>query len=607
MVKQLGLRDYQESGLNKLARNFFALPEFSTWRQLGVLPTGCGKTVIAAALPHQAAFKAWLGKFPRNERKILFIAHRDELLTQARDKILHYNSHLQVDIEQAEAYADPSADVVVASIQTLAGRSGKRIGRFDKDQFRVIIIDEAHHATANSYISVLQYFDLLPPDEFMPKTEKMNVDEALRWQRERLKEWDGRDVSNDRLLLGITATSQRGDNIGLEAVFQTIAFQEKMLDMIKRGYLSRLVGIRVQTDTNIDDVKTRAGDLATEELAKRINTRERNLKIVKSWQQYASGRKTVVFCADVAQVHDLAEVAKEQGIKAAGIDGSMTRTERRELLKDFSAGKLDWMVNCNILTEGFDEPGVQCVVMARPTKSGLLYIQMAGRGTRLAPGKKDCLILDIVDVTSRHRLMTSPTLLGLPTNFDPEGKDLVELVEKIEEIKEANPLLDVEEVALEGVKSLKDIQVSAQEIDLFEPFYDPEMVTASSMAWMKTEKNHYEIDYAGAVSGETVSLQQNPLGQWEVLLKEFGEPRRIAKPTPVLHEAFETAEQWLRINRSSIASHLSRDAGWRNRKASAMQLRKLKQLRVKVKSDNLKAGEASNLIALYMNKQGKRR
>jgi superfamily II DNA or RNA helicase len=617
------LRDYQDDSLNKVARNFFAMPQFAAWRLLGVLPTGCGKTVIAAGLPNQQAITEWLNKFPREHRKILFIAHRDELLTQTKAKMDAVHPGLTVDIEQADAYASPEADIIVASVQTLASRKGRRLGRFDKDQFRIVIVDEAHHSSADTYISVLQYFDLLPPDDFMPKTERMDVETALAWQRQRLEKWDS-IAPRDRLLLGITATSRRGDGVGLEAVFQRIAFQESMRDMIVKGWLARPRGLRVVSTTNIDDIKTRAGDLDQGELAKRINNKERNRLIVKAWLEHTKGKKTIAFTADVAQAHDLAQEATENGIRAVAIDGSMNRNDRREILRQYSAGKIDWLCNCNILTEGFDAPDIECVIMARPTKSELLYVQMAGRGVRTHPNdpvgpdrlmfkgkliKQDCLILDIVDVTSRHRLITSPTLLGLPTNYDPEGRDLLEVAEELEKVKEDNPLLDVDaisEAANGQALSLKDIQMHAQEIDLMEPFHSPEIVEHATMAWMKTQKETYEINYAGAVTGETVALQQNRLGQWEILLREFGEPRRIVKPTPDLHEAFHKAESWLRKNRATVADKLDRDAGWRKAKVSVAQLGMLKRLNVKVKTDTLRAGEASNLISLYKNRLEKK-
>jgi hypothetical protein len=203
--------------------------------------------------------------------------------------------------------------------------------------------------------------------------------------------------------------------------------------------------------------------------------------------------------------------------------------------------------------------------------------------------------------------MTAPTLLGLPTNFDPEGKDLVDIVEKLEALKEKQPLLDLDAAMADGVRSIHDIEVHAQEIDLFEPFDSPEMTDNSTMAWMKTDQDHYEVNYPGAITGETLSLQQNRLGQWEIMLREFGDQRPIAKPTNELHDAFERAEEWLNINRSSIADTLRRDAGWRQRKASSAQMNALKRLKVKVKTDNLESGKASNLISLYKSRQENRR
>jgi hypothetical protein len=260
--------------------------------------------------------------------------------------------------------------------------------------------------------------------------------------------------------------------------------------------------------------------------------------------------------------------------------------------------------------------------MARPTKSALLYTQMAGRGVRLHPedpvgearvkaikaGKKlikpHCLMLDIADVTSKHRLVAAPSLVGLPANYDADGGDLMEAVDMIERLKEKQPFLDVEKMldVTEGAKTIEQIQMEAQEVDLFEPFHDPEIVNHSSLAWMKNE-NKYEITYPGAITREALILKMNALGQWEVLLKEFGEPRQIMKPTPDIHEAFDRAEHWLGINRALKFEDLRRDAGWRKARPNDRQLKLLKKYKLNVDPNKLTRGDAANMISLVESKK----
>jgi superfamily II DNA or RNA helicase len=623
-MEWLKLRDYQVDALNSAAVNFFAVPEQQAWRQLGVLPTGSGKTVIAGTLPHQEAIKQWLESFPEDQRKILFIAHTDELLKQAKNKIKFYNPDLVVEIEKAEQYASLDADVVVASIQTLASRQGKRVGRFDKDQFRVIIIDEAHHAVANSYIKVLQYFDLLPPDEFMPKTRAMAVEEAMAWQRSRLENWD-LIAPRERLLLGITATSKRGDKIGLELVFQRIVFQRNMLDQIRAGYLANLRALRINSKVNLDEVKSNSTDLDQVELAKAINTQERHRLIVKAYLEHAKGLKTIAFTVNVAQAESLAAEFNAQGVRAVAVSGQDADDDRAQRLESFASGNIDVVVNCQILTEGFDDPYVECIIMARPTKSQLLYVQMAGRGVRLHPKdpvgaarvnavkagktllKSHCLILDIADVTSKHRLIGAPSLLGLPANFDTQGEDLVEMLDKVEKLLEKQPFMDLEKMldASQGAKTLEQIEFEAREVDLFEPFHDPEIVNNSDLAWMKAN-NKYEINFQGPVSFETLSISQNDLGQWQIMLREFGNPRAIMPPTPDVHEAFERAEMWLNVNRPLRVDDLKRSAGWRKAKPNDRQLKLLKKYKLNVDTSKLTRGDAASMINLYESKRKKR-
>ena len=312
-----------------------------------MLPTGTGKTVIAAGLAHESRMREWMERYTPENRKVLMIAHTEELVQQAQKKFQKYHPELVVEIEQAESYARPEADVVIASVQTLSSRKGRRLMRFDKEQFRIVIIDEAHHSTARTYQNVAQYFGFLPPDTFMPKTEKMSATTALEFQRSRLRVWD--DDPNcrpDRLLLGITATPVRPDKVGLEAVYQSIAFSEPLLKMIRAGYLSPPRAFRVTSKTRLDSVKVKEGDFDQQQLAATVDNEERNRIIVKGWKELAEGRPTFVFAASVKHADDLARCFREHGVSAAMICG---KTENRaEVIKAFESGKTTVLTNFSV-------------------------------------------------------------------------------------------------------------------------------------------------------------------------------------------------------------------------------------------------------------------
>jgi ATP-dependent helicase IRC3 len=594
----LQLRDYQAKCQADTVKEF--LTPGGSWRLVNVIPTAGGKTVTFSTLSQYHDFQTYLKVFPPTHRKTLVIAHREELLDQAKEKFETYCPGLRVEIEQADRWASPQSDVIIASIQTLAGRSGNRLKRIDPATIRLIIIDECHHATACSYVSVLQYFQLLPPDAFMPKTEKMDAETALEFQRERLAAWDNRGKP-PCLLLGVTATPRRSDRVGLEAVFQKIAFEETILNMIRRGYLSRPRALRIVTNVNLDPVHTSEGDFDQQELAEAVRNVERNRCIVKGWLAHASDRRaTIVFCVNVQHAIDLAEEFNAQGISAAAIHANSK--DRKELLGRFRAGELKVMTNVGVLSEGTDIPEVDCIIPARPTKSALVYTQWVGRGMRLCPetGKIDCLILDVVDVTTRHSLVTAPTLIGLPAEYDAKGFDLVEQLDKVEELKKANPLLDTSKA-----KSLDDLEVQAHEVDLFGAFNDPEMVENSRFAWMKVD-DHYQIRYPGKVSTETLMVSPNQFGGWNIEAKEFGKPYQVAPATDSLDMAFKRAEKFLGDNYPGQVRNVERNQPWRKSGASPGQKAQVERLAasvgIPVDTSQLKSGEASNLIEIFKTK-----
>ncbi|KAF9294618.1 hypothetical protein BGZ88_003629 [Linnemannia elongata] len=370
------LRPYQQECIDKCLENL----KNGIMRQIVSLPVGSGKTVIFSHLMEQVP-----APFP-GANKTLILAHRQELLEQTRNHILRNGTGLRVTIDQGKRVADMTADVILASVPTL-GRSGTtRILKYNPQDFKCIIIDEAHHAAADSYGRILRHF--------------------------------GADVPKTHIFLyGCSATVRRHDGLKLGGVFDYISFHKGFITMIDDKWLCGLRVSTIKTEFDLKDVQTRGGDFVTKDLALKVNTPVRNDVVVRSYMTYCGERKsTVVFAVDIAHLESLAETFRKYGYDARGLSSKTNDDERARMLKDFKNQKFPVIVNCGILTEGTDIPVIDAIIMARPTKSNVLFQQMLGRGMRLHPGKEDCLVLDFVDVVRGDGLVTLPTLLGLETD-----------------------------------------------------------------------------------------------------------------------------------------------------------------------------------------------
>lgn len=502
-------RRYQQEALLASAG---ALVRDGLTRQVIGLPTGTGKTVILANLlsgPH----RPWLDLFPASQRRMLVVAHREELLDQAADKIGLANPSLRIEVEQATRRASKHADVVVASVQTLAAAGGRRLASLDPNEFRIVAIDECHHATATTYRRVATHFQFLPPEGFRPVSAR-TAEDALRCQRARMAAWD-KISEADRLLLGITATPQRGDGVGLEGVFQRIVYSRSIQDMMREGFLCRLRGIRVASLTSLDQVRLKAGDLDVADLAEAVNVLSRNQLAVQAYREHAAGRRAVVFCVNVAHAKSLAASFVTAKYRAAAIDGGMPSPERQDILRAFREREMDVLCNCQILTEGWDDPGVDCIIHARPTKSSLLYIQMTGRGTRLHAGKTDCLVIDVVDQTRRHALVSLPSLFGLPIGFNPEGADILEVADEVQSLLETHPSVTS--------TTIRDLRLQAEEVDLFATV-DPVLEEHATQVWGRIDGRYVlgvPISGAGNI---LLDVGPNMHNGWDVLLHSTYEP-----------------------------------------------------------------------------------
>ncbi|MGB9804875.1 DEAD/DEAH box helicase, partial [Desulfofundulus sp.] len=318
-------------------------------------------------------------------RRTLVLVHRDKLVRQTVAKFRLVWPEADVGIIKA-AENELHKTVTVASVQTLSRVSRLKMfldAQKDAGPVEVVIVDESHHAVARTYRRVLDAF----PD-------------AVR--------------------LGFTATPARADKISLGEVFDEVAVQLSIGDLVRRKYLVPLRGLVVRTETELDGVKARSDDFVQGELAETVNTVPRNREIVRAYIEHGEGRKAVAFCASVGHAADLASEFNRQGVTAAAVSCHMGIEDRREVLEKFMRGEIQVVTNYGILTEGFDDPSVQCIIMARPTKNRSLYIQMVGRGARIAPGKKDCLVLDVVDISRKHRLVQLTDLRGADGRTDKE-------------------------------------------------------------------------------------------------------------------------------------------------------------------------------------------
>lgn len=425
-------RPYQNTACDSVLNEFRA----GIKSTLVVMPTGTGKTVVFSSLVGRA-----------RKGRVLVLAHREELINQAAKKIQAVTGEYP-DIEQADRRADESvfnkSKVIVASIPTLvAGMGGAtRMSRFEPGEFSFVVIDECHHVESKSWQQVVKWFQKNP---------------ELR-------------------MCGFSATPKRHDNKALGNTFESVAYEYSIQQAIADGWLVPIRQTMVEVSgLDYSSIRTTAGDLNGKDLAQ-VMEQEHNLhSIAMPTLEISNGRKTLVFAASVHAAERLTEVMNRHKDCARWISGKTPKDERKSILDGFAEGDFPILVNVGVLTEGFDEPGIQCIVLARPTKSPALWQQMVGRGTRTLPGTVDSPtlcdspearseaiaqsskpyveIIDFAGNAGRHKLLSAFDLLG--------GKYPNEVVERAKEkAKKAGGAVDVEEV-LE--KTQEEIEAEREE------------------------------------------------------------------------------------------------------------------------------------------------
>lgn len=391
------LRPYQEEARQKVQEEW----KEGKKRTLLVLPTGTGKTIVFSKIIEDRVKKG---------ERVLVIAHRGELLEQASDK-LYKSTGLKTATEKAEQTSLGSFyRVVVGSVQTM--QREKRLNQFPPEYFDTIVIDEAHHAISDGYQRVLHHFE-------------------------------------DANVLGVTATPDRGDMRNLGSYFESLAYEYSLPEAIKSGYLSPIKALTIPLKLDLSNVKQQAGDFSTKDLGTALDPYLE--QIAEEMKKQCFNRKTVVFLPLVKTSQKFRDILNKHGFKAAEVNGESA--DREQVLKDYEEGKYNVLCNSMLLTEGWDCPSVDCVIVLRPTKVRALYSQMVGRGTRLAPGKKELLLLDFLWHTERHELCHPANLIATD---EAVAKKMTENIEELGapiDLEQAEQQAK-EDVALEREESL---------------------------------------------------------------------------------------------------------------------------------------------------------
>ena len=602
-MSSVALRDYQKEAI----RRSLSAWEHGVRKQVVSLPVGAGKTVVFSGLIGALQPPPTLP----TATKTLVLAHRVELLEQAAARVAEAHPDLCVEIEAGPSNASQRADVVVGSVPTL-GRAGDaaraRLEYFDPHEFKLVVVDEAHHATAPTYARVLDHFGVGP-------------DKARSQQVSHTKLW------------GCSATIRRHDGLGLGSVFDAVTYHRSMLDMMHEQWLAPMQVFTVKTNTDLSAVSSYAGDFATAQLAAQVNRPDRNAILLHRWHELVASHdvnvsSTLVFAVDVQHIVDLTQTFLDAGIDARGVHGLTPPETRRDLVNAFRAKEFPVLINCGVFTEGTDIPSIDCVILARPTKSAGLFQQMIGRGLRTYPGKSSCVVLDVVDSfqsrAKKQSLVTLPTLLGLSPDFAVEdGADFTELAQAIEPLED----LPLGSSAREAASLDELLLVHAREmarVDPFDPSFLPKtahggksasieadselLFELSPNAWTKTGVATFELSL-GTPSTGSLHIVCDPESGVYTASQTYRVPNTFISKTrdlPIVAEtlgdAVRAADTYVRTKYPGMFAVFKRHAPWRNELASPAQqkfLVRLGYLKTKSEADlaALTKGQAQLIIS----------
>lgn len=566
-VPSIVLRDYQE----KAKQAVLAARDRGLHRVMVVMPTGTGKTTLFASL---------VDEFDRSHHETsLVVAHRAELLQQAAARVRLYSPQIKVGIEGGSFVSEEDCRCVVAGVQSIGRPSSKRLEWFHPG---LLIMDEGHHAPADTWQNVLRRFG---------------------------------SYEGVCFTLAVTATDHRMDNRPLhgteESIFEDVVFRYALRQAVADGWLVDLRGYRVATGTDLTKVKKVRGDYHQADLAKTVNTQERNYTAFRYWREIAEERQTIVFCVDVQHAKDVAEMFRANHVTAEHVDGSMKSDAREDVMRRFAKGQTQVLVNVEVATEGFDVPNVSCVLMLRPTQSWGLYAQMAGRGVRPLAGvvdghpnpaarlaslsksdKPDCIVIDVVDLAGKIRgedmpemdgtappaQATAAGLVGLPPDFDLQGQSVFEAAKLVDDL----PVVKRAQL-FRRPTAFEELDTVLTEVDLLRELSIPEEVLGvSALAWLKVGDGEYVLPCGSNAleRDRQARLVTDMLGRMSLQLKSsFME----YPPMPVgteLAKAFDEADKLVRMTWADCVQIVRADARWREQPPTDRQLDTLRRLGV---------------------------
>lgn len=566
---ELQTRPRQYECLEAIRNEYLA----GVYQQLVVAATGTGKAVIIANIKRHMA-----DLLPG---KMLVFAHRDELVKQLIDTLREWNPNLKVGREMAEEYADVDCDIIVSCNASIGRDGAVRLLRFGS--FDYVICDEAHHSIASTYLNVFEQTEVLKP-------------------------------YSTRLLVGFTATPKRKnlkrkrkdqavletddeDLLQLSSVYKKIVFTYPIRKAIKEGWLVPLRGFRLKTNVDLSAIKTTAGDYQQDQLEETVNTPSRNAAIVSAWIKDCEGRQTVAFCVQIQHAKDLAAAFRARGVRAEAVWG--VDPDRAEKLAKHQRKDITVLCNAQLLTEGYDDWRVSCIIDAAPTKSASKYTQCIGRGTRLQKGtgnlieatisgvvleKKDCLVLDVVDNNKRCSLVTLPTLVGLNPELDLQGESVTAAADKMEELQEKYPTVDLSQLT-----DITKVDAYIESLDLFAAPFTEEVKEFSKLSWMGCSDGSYilqvpekkELKDAKAFNQfkhERLSIAPNELDEFELFISSANVEAKKLGIYSSLKEAFESADEVMQRCRPDRMNLVRREAEWHTYPASEPAKKLLRSL-----------------------------
>ena len=504
-------RHYQIEAVKKILTKW----QEGITRQLISIPTGTGKTLIFGLVAEAL------------RERTLVLAHREELLYQAKSKIKLVYPDADIGFLKASEHGGLNCKICIASIQTAIRHTEELALR----GYKLVICDEAHHAPSKSYKKIFNELGFMSGQA-------------------------------DKLLLGVTATAYRGDSTGLDEVFQEIVFERSILTMMKAGYLCDVRCLEVNTGEDISCVHLRTGDFAVNELASLIDIPERNALVADTYLEHGEGRRGVVFGVKVEHALHLAEAFRERGVACEAVYGDMPSEQRQDILARYANHELQMLTNVGVLTEGWDVPDTDIIMMARPTKSRGLYVQCVGRGLRIAPNKKDCLLIDFVDLAKRHDLCGAGTLAGKKKLNLTKDFTLLETLEREEKYRENQYREPTHEY-----------------IDVFD---------RSRYAWQKRAE-HYMLQLPDS---QALFCQQVDGGYIPVLVSQY-ETEHLSDDVLPLDYCMGVCEDYAR--QSGVNSYTLKDTAWRTQMPTEKQIKAMAAIGIQFRP-SITRGEAAELL-----------